>query len=138
MVPALHYLQHHAGDIASSMGMGPTQFYYLTGLLSSVLDNAPTYLALLSVEMGLQGGSIGNPADVLQVALSDPKHLIAISLGAVFFGAMTYIGNGPNFMVKSIITEAGGKAPGFFGYLLRYAVPILLPVLALAGWLFLR
>jgi Na+/H+ antiporter NhaD/arsenite permease-like protein len=138
MVPALHYLQHHAGDIASSMGMGPTQFYYLTGLLSSVLDNAPTYLALLSVEMGLQGGSIGNPADVLQVALNDPKHLIAISLGAVFFGAMTYIGNGPNFMVRSIITEAGGKAPGFFGYLLRYAVPILLPVLALAGWLFLR
>ena len=62
---------------------------------------------------------------------------MAISLGAVFFGAMTYIGNGPNFMVKSIVTEAGVKCPGFFGYILRYALPILLPVLALAGWLFL-
>jgi hypothetical protein len=59
-------------------------------------------------------------------------------MGAVFFGAMSYIGNGPNFMVKSIVTESGAATPGFFGYILRYALPILLPVLALAGWLFLR
>jgi len=103
-----------------------------------VLDNAPTYLAFLSVELGLKGGSLGNPHDVLHVAASTPFNLIGISLGAVFFGAMTYIGNGPNFMVKSIAEGAGVKVPGFFGYILYYALPILLPVLALVGWLFLR
>lgn len=138
MIPALDYLEHHATTLATAIGMGPMHFYFFTGLLSSVLDNAPTYLAFLSVEMGLQGGSLGNPEDVLRVASTDPLHLIAISLGAVFFGAMTYIGNGPNFMVKSIVTEAGVKCPDFFGYILRYALPILLPVIGLAGWLVLR
>jgi Na+/H+ antiporter NhaD/arsenite permease-like protein len=138
MIPALDYLEHHATALASSLEMGAPYFYYLTGFLSSVLDNAPTYLAFLSVELGLKGGSLGNPQDVLRLALEDPSHLIAISLGAVFFGAMTYIGNGPNFMVKSIVSEAGVTTPGFFGYILHYALPILLPVLGLAGWLFLR
>lgn len=137
MMPALDYLKHHALGLAHSFGMGPIHFYYATGLLSSVLDNAPTYLAFLSVELGLQGGSLGNPHDVLHVATSAPVNLIGISLGAVFFGAMTYIGNGPNFMVKSIAEGAGVKVPGFFGYILYYALPILLPVLALVGWLFL-
>ena len=138
MIPALDYLEHHATSLATSIGMGPMHFYMFTGLLSSVLDNAPTYLAFLSVELGLKGGSLVNPEDVLRVANTDPLHLIAISLGSVFFGAMTYIGNGPNFMVKSIITGSGAKAPGFFAYILRYAIPILLPVIGLAGWLFLR
>jgi len=138
MMPALDYLEHHAASMASSFGMGPTHFYYATGLLSSVLDNAPTYLAFVSVELGLQGGTLNNPLDVLHVAQSDPIHLIAISMGAVFFGAMTYIGNGPNFMVKSIASGANVHCPSFFGYILYYALPILLPVLALAGWLFLR
>jgi Na+/H+ antiporter NhaD/arsenite permease-like protein len=138
MIPALDYLEHHANALASSFGMGALHFYYFTGILSSVLDNAPTYLAFLSVELGLQGGTLGNPQDVLRVATQDPAHLIAISLGAVFFGAMTYIGNGPNFMVKSIISGSGARAPGFFTYILRFALPILLPVLALAGWIFLR
>ena len=138
MIPALDYLEHHANALASSFGMGALHFYYFTGILSSVLDNAPTYLAFLSVELGLQGGTLGNPQDVLRVATQDPAHLIAISLGAVFFGAMTYIGNGPNFMVKSIVSESGAATPGFFGYILRFALPILLPVLALAGWIFLR
>jgi Na+/H+ antiporter NhaD/arsenite permease-like protein len=118
--------------------MGPMHFYFATGLLSSVLDNAPTYLAFLSVDAGLNGGSLNNPADILRIATQAPSNLIAISLGAVFFGAMTYIGNGPNFMVRSIVEEAGVKCPGFFGYIVSYALPILLPVLALAGWLFLR
>jgi len=138
MIPALDYLEHHATSLATSIGMGPMHFYMFTGLLSSVLDNAPTYLAFLSVELGLKGGSLVNPEDVLRVANTDPLHLIAISLGSVFFGAMTYIGNGPNFMVKSIISGSGAKAPGFFAYILRYAIPILLPVIGLAGWLFLR
>jgi len=138
MMPALDYLEHHATGMASSFGMGPAHFYYATGLLSSVLDNAPTYLAFLSVELGLQGGTLGNPHDVLCIAENDPVLLIAISLGAVFFGAMTYIGNGPNFMVKSIAERADVHCPSFFGYILRYAMPILLPVLALVGWVFLR
>ena len=138
MVPALDYLEHHASQLAGSLGMGSFHFYYMTGILSSFLDNAPTYLAFLSVELGLQGGTLGNPQDVLRIATQDPKHLIAISMGAVFFGAMTYIGNGPNFMVKSIVAQFGARPPGFFGYILYYALPILLPVLVLAGWLFLR
>jgi Na+/H+ antiporter NhaD/arsenite permease-like protein len=60
-----------------------------------------------------------------------------VSLGAVFFGAMTYIGNGPNFMVKSIAESCGVRMPTFFGYILKYSLPFLLPILALAGWLFL-
>ena len=138
MIPALDYLEHHASALSQSLGMGSSHFYYFTGVLSSLLDNAPTYLAFLSVELGMHGGSVNSPADVLRVATDAPAHLIAISMGAVFFGAMSYIGNGPNFMVKSIVSEAGVKTPGFFEYILRYALPILLPVLVLAGWLFLR
>jgi Na+/H+ antiporter NhaD/arsenite permease-like protein len=67
-----------------------------------------------------------------------PRFVVAVSLGAVFFGAMTYIGNGPNFMVKSIAESAGVKVPTFFGYVFKYSLPVLLPVLALVGWLFLR
>jgi len=138
MIPALDLLGRYAPDLAGTLGMGPMHFYYATGLLSSVLDNAPTYLAFLSVDAGLRGGSLSQPSDILRIATETPANLIAISLGAVFFGAMTYIGNGPNFMVRSIVEAAGVKCPGFFGYILSYALPILLPVLALAGWLFLR
>ncbi len=138
MMPALDYLQHHAAALAESCGMGSHQFYYFTGGLSSLLDNAPTYLSFLSLEMGLRGGSVDYPHDVLQVASNTPEHLIAISLGAVFFGAMTYIGNGPNFMVKSVVAASGISTPSFFGYLLRYSLPMLLPLLVLVGWLFLR
>ncbi len=66
------------------------------------------------------------------------KFLIAISMGAVFFGACTYIGNGPNFMVKSIAEHSGAKAPGFFAYIVCYTVPFLLPILILCWYLFLR
>lgn len=138
MIPALDLLGRMAPEIARSLGMGPMHFYYATGVLSSFLDNAPTYLAFLSVDAGLRGGSIGNPADILAIARETPENLIAISLGSVFFGAMTYIGNGPNFMVRSIVEQSGVKCPSFFGYIIRYALPILLPVLALAGWVFLR
>ena len=126
-VPALDLLGRHAPGLARTLGMGPMHFYYATGILSSVLDNAPTYLAFLSVDAGLKGGTPGNPADILRIATQAPANLIAISLGAVFFGAMTYIGNGPNFMVRSIVEGSGAKCPGFFGYILYYALPILLP-----------
>jgi len=131
MIPALEYLQVHA----ASLGLhSEWDFYWATGLLSGVLDNAPTYLAFLATAFGLAGLNMdtGMPA-----FLAGHAHtLVAISVSAVFFGAMTYIGNGPNFMVKSIAERAKVETPGFFGYILRYSVPILLPVLFIVGILF--
>jgi Na+/H+ antiporter NhaD/arsenite permease-like protein len=135
MVPALDYVQHHA----PALGLGsPMALYWLTGVLSAMLDNAPTYLTFLAASMGLHGLDLGDLGQVASLAAQHPRELLAISLGAVFFGAVTYIGNGPNFMVKSIAAQARVKVPGFFGYTLGYAVPLLLPVLALVAWLFLR
>ena len=133
MVPALDYVALHARALGLDT---PMQFYWLTGTLSGFLDNAPTYLTFLAAAMGAEGLSHTNPADVLRFIDINNHLLIAISLGAVFFGALTYIGNGPNLMVKSISTQLGVKTPGFFGYLLRYALPILVPVLALVALLF--
>jgi Na+/H+ antiporter NhaD/arsenite permease-like protein len=132
MVPALAYLEQHAGELGLQ---SPAAFYFATGLLSALLDNAPTYLAFLQTAMGLYGLAL-DPAGMAQF-LQDgtaPGGLLlaAISTGAVFFGAMTYIGNGPNFMVKAIAESAGVKMPGFFGYL-GYSATILLAVLVLNG-----
>jgi len=133
MTPALDYLERHA----SSLGLqSPMQFYWATGSLSALLDNAPTYLTFFAAALGDQGLSISNPADVLKFIESDNHVLVAISLGAVFFGAGTYIGNGPNFMVKNIAVQAGVKTPGFFGYLFCYALPILIPVCAIIAFFF--
>jgi Na+/H+ antiporter NhaD/arsenite permease-like protein len=130
MVPALQFLQAHA----PSLGLhAPTQFYWLTGLLSGVLDNAPTYLALLAAAFGLFRLDMGNPADMSVFISKHGEYLRAISLGAVFFGAMTYLGNGPNFMIKAIAERAKVATPGFLGYLLRYAAPILVPLLFVIG-----
>jgi len=131
MIPALEYLQAHASALPLHSDMG---FYWGTGLLSGILDNAPTYLAFLAAAFGKAGLDLdtGMPAFLRYHGTT----LVAISVGAVFFGAMTYIGNGPNFMVKAIAERAKVKTPGFFGYILRYAVPILLPVLFIVGILF--
>lgn len=144
MVPALDYL----GNNASSLGVSsPTAFYWATGALSSFLDNAPTYLNFLSAGHGLAGLEMGKAAGTPQwlhlenVAGSGHAagdFLLAISLGAVFFGANTYIGNAPNFMVKAISESSGVPMPSFFGYILRYAIPILIPVLVLIWLLFAR
>ncbi len=133
MIPALDYLGMHAADIRIT---SPIQFYFSAGLLSSFLDNAPTYLTFLSAAMGLHHLNMDNPADVLKAVNESPREILAISLGAVFFGAMTYIGNGPNLMVKSIADHAKIKTPSFFGYIIRYAIPILLPILILISLLF--
>lgn len=133
MAPALDYLQHHSGALGVET---PLQFYAFTGVLSAVLDNAPTYLTFLAAALGQQGFDLGSPGDVAAFAAAHPHLLAAISLAAVFFGAATYIGNGPNFMVKAITERADVKTPSFFGYIFRYALPILLPILALAAWLF--
>ncbi len=133
MLPALSYLGSHA----QSFGIDtPMKFFWFTGLLSGVLDNAPTYLTFLATAMGLYGGDISSKADVLQFVALHDHHLVAISLGAVFFGAMTYIGNGPNFMVKSIADQEDIEMPTFFGYLFKYAVPFLIPIFLLVSLLF--
>jgi len=153
MIPALDWLELNAPALGI---VTPGQFFWWTGALSSVLDNAPTYLSFLSTAMGLHGGTIENAAHLqLILGLAQPsvtglanplqpgamafsgmswQFVQAISLGAVFFGAMTYIGNGPNFMVKSIAEQARAECPSFFGYVVKYAVPILLPVFYLV-WL---
>ena len=131
MVPALDYLEHHAAHLGLSL---PVHFYWSTGLLSGVLDNAPTYLTFLTAATAQHGVSLDNPAGVVGFLADHSAQVVAISLGAVFFGAMTYIGNGPNFMVKAICDHAKVRTPGFFGYIVRFSLPILLPILALVAW----
>lgn len=133
MVPALDYLATHAAELGLDSEM---KFFWLTGSLSALLDNAPTYLTFLAAAMGQQHLSLDSVSEVRQFVAHSGHQLLAISLGAVFFGAVTYIGNGPNFMVKSIAEKAKVKTPGFFDYLLRYAIPILLPLFALVALLF--
>ena len=141
MLPALDYLEVHGREFALTR---PAHYYFATGALSSVLDNAPTYVNFLKLASRAQHGTRhrrrrGGVISPACTPCSDktPSRSIAVSLGAVFFGAMTYIGNGPNFMVKSIATSAGVHTPNFFGYILNYSLPVLLPILALTAWLFL-
>jgi Na+/H+ antiporter NhaD/arsenite permease-like protein len=137
MIPALEYLSHHAKNLGiASVG----QFYWATGLLSAVLDNAPTYLSFLTTAFALNGLSLDQPQHVAML-LSDPiknHYVTAISVAAVFFGAMTYIGNGPNFMVKAIAEHSRVKTPSFFGYIFKYSIPILLPLLIMVWFLFFK
>jgi Na+/H+ antiporter NhaD/arsenite permease-like protein len=133
MVPVLDYLSSNAGSLGLTQ---PLQFYWLTGALSSVLDNAPTYLAFLAVALGIKGMSVEQPGDVAAFLDQHSVFVIAVSLGAVFFGAVTYIGNGPNLMVKAICDHAHVKTPSFFSYILRFSIPVLIPVFVLVGWMF--
>ncbi len=133
MIPALGYLATHGPALNITT---PTQYYFLTGSLSAVLDNAPTYLNFLQLSLG--DAELGREAIRSKLLVGEGASvLMAISTGAVFFGAMTYIGNGPNFMVRSIAQSAGVKMPSFVGYALR-AMLILLPVLVLHWWLVVR
>ncbi|MDH4469418.1 MAG: sodium:proton antiporter [Verrucomicrobiae bacterium] len=136
MVPVLDYLEERVSLTSSYPALKPIHFYYLTGFLSTCLDNAPTYLALLQLHLGMNGMSIEKVNDVAYVAMNNPQFLTAIALGAVFFGATTYIGNGPNFMVKSIAEDAEIRMPNFVHYILCYSLPILAPILFLIGWVF--
>jgi Na+/H+ antiporter NhaD/arsenite permease-like protein len=96
-----------------------------------MLDNAPTYLVFFKLaEAGTEPGSEG-AMQLLSGGWIMETQLIAISLGAVFMGSMTYIGNGPNFMVKAIAEQAGIRMPTFLGYITRYSVPVLVPVFIL-------
>ncbi len=139
MVPALALISNYASENAD--GLTATTFYWGTGVLSGVLDNAPTYLNFLAAAMGKFGLDIDSAMDVKEFASVDALYLSAISIAAVFFGAMTYIGNAPNFMVKAIAESNGAEVPSFVGYLVKYGLTILLPVYTVvwlvfySGWI---
>ena len=181
MMPALDWLQANTGRLGN---LSPAFFYWGSGVLSSVLDNAPTYLSFLSTIFGacldpnaitqvqqvIQNGGAGlsgmaEPVQQTYLALQKyhasslaartvsreeveiafllgnaawNNYLAAISVGAVFFGANTYIGNGPNFMVKAIAEHSKVHAPTFLGYVFKYTLPFMLPMLILVWWLFFR
>jgi Na+/H+ antiporter NhaD/arsenite permease-like protein len=125
MQPALQILNVRGDELGIHT---PVQFFWATGSLSSVLDNAPTYLVFFKTAQAME--STGPT-----VAGVDEMILMGISLGAVFMGSMTYIGNGPNFMVRAIAEKSGIKMPSFFGYMV-YSCLILLPLFALMIWVF--
>lgn len=127
MVPALLYLEANAKQLGVQTA---TQFYYCTGLLSSFLDNTPTAVTFHSLALGL-----GETSGTLIAGI--PESLLrAICLGAVFFGSMTYIGNGPNFMVKAVAEENNIKMPDFFSYMYKFSLIVLLPVFIIVQILF--
>jgi Na+/H+ antiporter NhaD/arsenite permease-like protein len=134
MIPALQLISHEANVLGEKLT--PGIFYWATGLLSAFLDNAPTYLNFLSAAMGKFGMDVNFPSEVLQFEKLHPIYISAISVAAVFFGAMTYIGNGPNFMVKSISERSGIKMPSFFGYVFKYSFPILIPIFTIVWFVF--
>ena len=139
MVPALALISNYASENAA--GLNATTFYWGTGILSGVLDNAPTYLNFLAAAMGKFDLDVSNAMDVKVFASKDALYLSAISIAAVFFGAMTYIGNAPNFMVKAIAESNNADVPSFVGYLVKYGLVILLPVYTVvwlvfySGWI---
>ncbi|MFA5808449.1 MAG: sodium:proton antiporter [bacterium] len=124
MIPALLILKARGAELGV---VSPAHFFWATGVLSSFLDNAPTYLTFFSLAQGVGGTQTvaGVSAPLLQ----------ALSAGAVFMGANSYIGNAPNFMVKAIAEEAGVRMPSFFGYM-AWSCGILLPIFALLTLLF--
>ena len=141
MAPALIYLEQNAARLGFNHVW---QFYYSTGLLSSFLDNTPTAVAFHSMALGLPESVAAAAAGIVDGELNGvnfvagvPEMMLkAISIGAVFFGSMTYIGNGPNFMVKAIAEESGIKMPSFFGYMIKFSLIILLPIYILGQVLF--
>jgi Na+/H+ antiporter NhaD/arsenite permease-like protein len=186
MMPALDWLQANAAQFGQPT---PGLFFWGSGALSSVLDNAPTYLSFLSAECGafispdtsaaiaayvkahgadlsavagaphaeqicqavavlqahfpavLASGTVTPEQTQMALVLGNPlysKCLQAISIGSVFFGANTYIGNGPNFMVKAIADQQKAHTPSFLGYVFRFTLPYMLPMLLIVWWFFFR
>ncbi len=140
MMPALELVAAFAASPDGSKLISHNTLYWGTGIISGFLDNAPTYLNFLTAAISAQGGKISETMDVINFSYGNGQftnsviQLMAISVSAVFFGAMTYIGNGPNFMVKSIAEQIGIQMPSFFGYIIRYSIPLLLPILVVI-WL---
>jgi Na+/H+ antiporter NhaD/arsenite permease-like protein len=140
MMPALEIVSDFAKSPQGIALIHPSNLYWGTGILSGFLDNAPTYVNFLTASMASVGADVNQMKEVAAFANNEYDesllNLIAISVGAVFFGAFTYIGNGPNFMVKSIAEQVGIKMPSFFSYIIKYSIPILLPVLIIIWIIF--
>ena len=131
MQPALEILNARGAELPLTT---PRHYFWASGTLSSVLDNAPTYLVFYNVAKAYTAQALTGPVQTMsgvEVGL-----LAGVSLGCVFMGSMTYIGNGPNFMVRTIAEHSGVRMPSFFGYML-YSLVILLPILLLNSWLML-
>jgi Na+/H+ antiporter NhaD/arsenite permease-like protein len=135
MTPALALLNVHGTALGVTE---PWQFFWATGALSSVLDNAPTYLTMSAAVAGLMGAPVeGRFLAVVLAHQQGDALLEAISAGAVMMGANTYIGNGPNFMVKAVAEHRGVAMPSFFGYML-YSGAVLIPIFIVVTLLFFR
>ena len=113
-------------SVSSASGPNNMMYFWYTGVLSSFLDNAPTYLVFFNTAGGDPITLMGQMKDTL----------LAISMGAVFMGANTYIGNAPNFMVKSISESSGIEMPSFFGFLFKWSIPFLVPLFIIVSWIF--
>jgi Na+/H+ antiporter NhaD/arsenite permease-like protein len=130
MIPALDWLAANASRFGSP---APAVFYFGSGTLSSVLDNAPTYLSFISALSGFAGTT-----DMRVLLANYGRFLLAISVGSVFFGGCTYIGNGPNFMVKAIADQQRVHTPDFLTYILRHVIPFMVPMLLIVWLIFFR
>jgi len=132
MIPALAWLNHSSQSL---LGEQPTEgiFFWGTGVLSSALDNAPTYLGFLTALHSTAGTT-----DISSLIISHNYQLQAISIAAVFFGAATYIGNGPNFMVKAIAEQNHVRMPSFVEFVVKFTLPFLLPMLLIVWLIFFR
>jgi len=139
IVPALLILR--AGEQGAMAGLiravrEPAHYFWATGVLSSFLDNTPTYMTFLSSALGRFFPGVPERESVHTLIAHKELFLKAISTGAVYMGANTYIGNAPNFMVRSIAEENGIEMPSFFGYMLKYSLPILIPTFIIVTFLF--
>jgi len=139
MIPCLLILKAGTqGQLAFLINMvkEPIHYFWVTGALSSFLDNAPTYLTFFNTALGSFYSGLTESQAVPLLMTENAIYLKAISAGAVFFGACSYIGNAPNFMVRSIAEESGTPMPSFFGYILKYAVVFLIPIFVIVSFIF--
>jgi Na+/H+ antiporter NhaD/arsenite permease-like protein len=139
IIPALAMLragEHGAMAFIVRAVREPAHFFWASGILSSFLDNAPTYLTFCSTALGRLYPNVPVSDAISRLIAENGPFLQAIAAGSVFMGANSYIGNAPNFMVKSIAEEAGVSMPSFFGYIFRYSLPVLIPTFGLVTWLF--
>jgi Na+/H+ antiporter NhaD/arsenite permease-like protein len=139
MIPCLLILKAGAQGALAVVIEGvsqPAHYFWVTGALSSFLDNAPTYLTFFNTALGSFFAGLSEPEAVKLLMSEKTIYLQAISSGAVFFGACSYIGNAPNFMVRAISEEAGTPMPSFFGYILKYSMVFLVPSFIVITWIF--
>jgi Na+/H+ antiporter NhaD/arsenite permease-like protein len=133
MIPVLEYMERSAEELGLT---SQTAFFWATGMLSALLDNAPTYLAFFAAALGVHGFDINDSSRVARLIGENGGELIAVSIGATFFGALTYIGNAPNLLVKTIAEHAHAPVPSFIAYIWKFAIPILIPIFVVISILF--